>query len=851
MDLISATTLPIAILLGRALRPVSVRTSHTPEPLFVHRMPRRGDALTVVWRRLCAIVESPPGGLMQLLRSVRAWHVILAALAPWLVAHYAVIPHEFRAVSGALLAFAGAAAILVTFAVRRDLRSSHIAFAGGLALIGLGNAATTPDRPFPSIIDLFYLSGATLIAVGAARRYLARREVRPEVFLEAVIVTAAGVLLVWELVIDQIFVVLGFEAFPTLVAVAYPAVDVLLLAVTARIVIGTPRRDGALWLIVAGCAAFLLSDLIVSTQLLGTGAVTFGDVGWLASYVLIAAGAVHQGSVTNVQATVLSEAGSRPRVVLLLAAAMLAPLLILYELLVGHFQDMALVAVIGVVLSALVVIRLALALRDLGHSIDQREHLRLELERQANHDSLTGLANRALFTKTLDEALATEAPVAVLLIDLDDFKAVNDSIGSGNGDELLRQVGRRITTATQTSVLGARLGGDEFAVMLRDVASSTDADVAADRLLDALRVPFVLPDRVVLVRASLGVAMSSSLTADELMRNAGIAMYLAKGQGKDRYEWFDVRVHDDVLNRMRVRAELQAAIEGHEFVVHYQPIVELATGRMTGTEALVRWQHRERGLVAPVEFIEIAETTGLILPLGRWVLNEALATTRRWQLELGRPDLGVAVNVSARQFEHASFRDDVVAALTASGMAAEGLTLEITESLLLDTAATLSILRDLKALGVRIAVDDFGTGYSSLSYVGRLPVDVVKIDRAFVAALGSGSKEGALAASVIRLAKDLDLTTVAEGIEDARQLEILRSLGCNLAQGFFLAFPMGADALGELIRHQPVLKVAAPNRKRPAAKRTMIDEPAAAPRRASAPRRLRLPAEGRPLLGPT
>jgi diguanylate cyclase (GGDEF)-like protein len=565
---------------------------------------------------------------------------------------------------------------------------------------------------------------------------------------------------------------------------------------------------------------------VVSTQLLGTGsAAVLGDIGWVASYGLLAAGAVHPGSGRRPQLREPTEAGSRPRVLLLLAAAMLAPLLIIYELIVNHLGDVAVVAVTGVILSILVVTRLAVALRDLGHSIDQRERLRLELDHRANHDSLTGLANRSLFTKTLERALADTTTVAVLLIDLDDFQAVNDSIGSENGDQLLREVSRRIATATQATAFAARLGGDEFAVMLPSVTSQTAADVAADLLLGSLRVPFTLADRVVLVRASIGVAMSDSLTADELMRNAGIAMYLAKGQGKDRYQWFDVTLHDDVLTRMRVRADLEAAIGAREFVVHYQPIVDLATGRTTGTEALVRWQHRHRGLVAPAEFIEIAETTGLIVPLGRWVLNEALATTRRWQVELDRPDLGVAVNVSARQFEHAGFRDDVVAALAASGMAAQSLTLEITESVLVDTAATISILRELKALGVRIAVDDFGTGYSSLSYVGRLPIDVVKIDRAFVAALGSDSKEGALAESVIRLGHSMDLTTVAEGVEDARQLEMLRSLGCDLAQGFFLARPAAAHVIEQLIREPQGSAIVAPKGRHPVARQASRKAP--------------------------
>ena len=499
---------------------------------------------------------------------------------------------------------------------------------------------------------------------------------------------------------------------------------------------------------------------------------------------------------------------------LLLGAAMLSPLFVLYELAVGEFRDVALVAVVGVLLSALVVIRLALALGALGRTIDQRRRLQVELKHQASHDHLTGLANRDEFTRTLGQAIEEGLPVAVLLVELDDFNVFNDSLGRDNGDQLLREVAVRITATLRPGDLAARLGGDEFAVLLPDVATADMADFAGAQLLAAIRQPVTLGGRIVLVRASIGIALSDRFTADELMRNAGIAIYLAKSQGKDRCQRFDVRLHDDVLARMRVRLELEAAIEARQFVLHYQPIIDVATGRLTMTEALVRWQHPERGLLAPAEFIDVAEATGMIVPLGRWVLNEALAATRRWQVELARPDLGVSVNVAPRQFEHAAFRDDVIAALASSGMAPELVTLEITESSLLDSPATTAILGELNAIGVRIAIDDFGTGYSSLSYIGRLPVDTVKIDRTFVAALGNDSKEGALAASVIRLGKALDVTTIAEGIEDSHQLEMLRTLGCDLAQGYFLARPMTADAIAALLGRESAIPATVERRPR-------------------------------------
>ncbi len=322
----------------------------------------------------------------------------------------------------------------------------------------------------------------------------------------------------------------------------------------------------------------------------------------------------------------------------------------------------------------------------------------------------------------------------------------------------------------------------------------------AQRVVDAVAEPFAVGERELFISASVGVAVGGlGAGAEGLLRDADAAMYRAKEQGGGRFEVFDAELRARLTKRVSTEVALRRALERDEFEVRYQPIVELRSGRPAAFEALLRWDQADRGPITPAEFIPIAESTGLIIPLGRWVLNEALATTRAWQVSLGRPDLGISVNVSPRQLEHPGFAADVASALERSGIDPECLILEITESAILDIPSTERLLHELKRTGVRIAIDDFGTGYSSLSYVGRLPVDEVKVDRSFVAALGSDRKEAALAASVIQLGSTLDLVTLAEGIEDLAQLETLRALGCDLAQGYFIARPMVPERMEELL----------------------------------------------------
>jgi diguanylate cyclase (GGDEF)-like protein len=387
----------------------------------------------------------------------------------------------------------------------------------------------------------------------------------------------------------------------------------------------------------------------------------------------------------------------------------------------------------------------------------------------------------------------------VLFLDLDDFKTINDSLGHTAGDQLLIAVAERLRACLRPADTAARLGGDEFAVLLEDTPDLSDAIQVAERIIDALRSPFSLQGKEVFIHGSLGIAFSSNgrEQASELLRNADVAMYKAKSHGKGRYELFKPSMHAAVLERMELKAELQRAVDHGEFAVHYQPLVYLDDGEVAGVEALVRWQHPQRGLVTPKEFIALAEDTGLIVPLGSWVLEQACIQASEWQRRYPRSvPLTVNVNLSARQVQQQDLLDTVTQALAASNLSADSLVLEITESVLVhDTKATIQKLTDLKRLGVRLAIDDFGTGYSSLSYLKQFPVDMLKIDKHFVDGVGNGSNDSELARAIINLGEILRLQTVAEGIEAASQRDELRALQCLMGQGFLFAHPLDAEAV--------------------------------------------------------
>ena len=435
--------------------------------------------------------------------------------------------------------------------------------------------------------------------------------------------------------------------------------------------------------------------------------------------------------------------------------------------------------------------------------VTDRQALQQELSYQAFHDALTGLANRQLFTDRLTHALrrrngATE-PLAVLFLDLDDFKHVNDSLGHGIGDRLLVAVAERISGAIREGDTAARLGGDEFAILMED-ASIELANEVAQRLLEALAVPVAVDDHLHSVRASIGMAeaMPGAATGEETLRNADVAMYWAKDRGKSTVAVYEAGLHAEALERMALRGELQRAIRENQLTLHYQPTVDLSSQRITGFEALVRWNHPTRGLLPPLEFIPVAEQSGLIVPLGSWVLETACRAGAGMQSDWHQPTM--AVNIAAQQLAKPDFVDEVVDVLRRTGMPAERLVLEITESVLLDDmVGTIASLARLRDRGIRVAIDDFGTGYSSLSYLDQLPVDVLKVDKSFVDKVCAGTSDTSLVEAIITMSHSMRLTTIAEGVEQPEQAAWLKHARCSLGQGYLWSRPVELDAARELL----------------------------------------------------
>ena len=417
---------------------------------------------------------------------------------------------------------------------------------------------------------------------------------------------------------------------------------------------------------------------------------------------------------------------------------------------------------------------------------------------QGFHDPLTGLASRALFNDRLAHALACaerdQTRTSVLTVDLDRFQGVNDSLGHAIGDLLLAAVGERLRGCVRTTDTVARLGADEFAMLLHDVELRDRAIAVANRVLQVLRQPFPINGRDIFIDASIGIAFGAvgHQDAETLLQYADLALHTAKKNGKGRFEVFEPVMHATLKKGADLESDLRLAVERGEFVLRYQPIVALHSGQVSGFEALVRWIHPQLGMVAPLDFIPLAEETGLIVPIGTWVLQEACRQAADWNRRRPAAEpLSISVNLSARQLQQPHLPQLVAEALTATGLAGHCLTLELTESLLVnDVETTVTRLEQLKALGVRLAIDDFGTGYSSLAYLRRFPIDILKIDKLFVDAVATEAPESSLTGAIVHLARTLRLSTVAEGIESLDQCGPLRDSGCQLGQGYYFAKPL-------------------------------------------------------------
>ena len=814
---------------------------------------------------------------------------------------------------------------------------SAFSWAAGEAVWSWYELVRGVDVPFPSLADVGYL-GAVPLAVAAVLAFPtapARATSRARAMLDACLIAASLLFVSWALVLGPVYRGGSGAVLDQVLSLAYPAGDVVIVAIIVIAAARVPRGGRApLVLVGAGLVAMAVADSAFAylTQIGSYASGNLVDTGWFAGYALLALGALRSTDRPGPEMT----RAVRARVLLPYVPAVLAfgtavgmeitgtpfgpflrynglalialltvrQLLALLEntalnkdleakvesrtaelarrearfaALVQHSSDVvSLVGLDGVVryqspsvermfgwrpeevsgrhvttllhpgdahvwqaavarvtnhVDADVTVEWRLRHRDgswrhveaivtnlldetaVGHlvvnsrDVTERKLLEEQLRHQAFHDSLTGLANRALFRNRLEHALARQdrerRPLAVLFVDLDDFKSVNDGRGHGVGDDLLAAVGARFQTAVRSADTVARMGGDEFAVLLESMQKPEEAFVAAERVLHSFEEPFDVDGAELFIGASIGVAIGDGSVddADELIRNADVAMYVAKGAGKGRYEVFRSSMQETVLERLQLEIDLRRAIEHGELAVHYQPIVDLASQQIVGVEALVRWHHPERGLVPPSVFIPIAEATGLIVPIGEWVLGRACRDVRSWEDNFAAATpLSLSVNVSALQLDEPGLVDVITSTLVASGLAPDRLTLEITESALMrDVDGSVEALLAIKRLGVRVAIDDFGTGYSSLSYLRRLPIDVLKIDQSFVSVIARGPEEAGLVRTIVNLARELRLDTVGEGIEEVDQLEELTAMGCRLAQGYYFARPVPAAQLEAML----------------------------------------------------
>ncbi len=738
------------------------------------------------------------------------WLAPIPVLTVLLAAHYLVGGALAQAL--VMATAEGAAATAVVLGIRRygaaAPRGWWLTF-GGLALMGAGTLASDGLSAMgavvssPSIADALFLGGYVAMFLGVRSVLSARVRSLPRAsLLDAWIIAIGAGLIAWLTAIDPLIDSGRLATLALATSVAYPVFDVLWLGVVARMLFGPGIRTPAFWLIVAAIAAVLVSDTAVAwvQSVGGTRTGEIIDLGWWVAIAALAVAALHPTMVDPLPAE--ADAVDQPsslRIANLLFASLVAPAVLLAQ----GWSDLTVLdlwVVVGgsAALSMLVAARLAIIAGDLKASLAAERAAQRRLVQQARQDALTSLPNRMAFGERLASVLETGEPAAVLVCDLDDFGRVNGTLGTDVGDAVLIAVGERLTSQLQSGDTVARLGGDEFGLLIQGVADLRTARHLAEQVVAAVAVPLTVGARELVVRASIGVALSGPARTDAfaILRDADIALYLAKSGGKGRAEVFSDELHAELAARLALRGELEEAIADHGFVLHYQPVVELQTGALEGVEALVRWKHRSRGLLQPSEFIALAEGSGLIVPLGRWILGEALREAASWGP--AGEHLSVAVNVSPPQLREAAFMDDLRAALRSSKLDPARLVIEITESVFAEALITAEVLKGIRALGVRVAIDDFGTGYSSLAYVQQYPVDIIKIDRSFVINLAD-PKSAAVTTAILELAQRLGIRTIAEGIERPDQQSSLLALGCDLGQGYMFARPMEAKRMRALV----------------------------------------------------
>ena len=737
------------------------------------------------------------------------WTVLLGA-TPVLIAAYLLLPGGAHTIAYPAFGLVATIAIMIATKIRHPARvGAWRLVAVAFALLSLGDVsysvlALGGEVGYPSLADLAYLAGYVALisgVIGLIRGRVAGGD--RSAVIDATILSLGTGSLFWIAILRPSLEG-SVDYLAAFVSLSYPAMDIVLLTVCLRVLLPGGSRSPYLKFLVAGLILYFVSDVTYAMLLLH-GTYTDGslvDAGWIAGVLLIGVAAMHPSVGEPVQTAPATAARlTGRRLAMLAASALTAPaLLLMWEVRDGDELALGLV-VVCVALFALVFMRLATTVKELAHSLRERHRLQGTLLHQANHDPLTGLASRLLFDSRLTSAMrAAPLSTGLIFLDLDDFKGINDTWGHPSGDEVLRVVARRLRRSLRRADLAARMGGDEMAILLVNTADLATARSVAERALAAIRAPINVSGRELKVHASAGLAMgrrdSSGIT---LMRDADVALYEAKVKGKDHVEVFVPRMLDNAVRAYALRTELSTALETGSFVLHYQPEVDLRTGDIVGAEALVRWSHPERGLVSPLEFIPEAEASGLIHPLGRWILREACASAAAWPRGPLGQRRGVSVNLSASQLLQPGLVREVARTLAETGLPARDLCLEVTESALVDVIPARAALIGLHRLGVSLALDDFGSGYSALNLLAELPFDVVKIDQSFMHGLGQGGRMDALLRGLIALCKSLDLTTLAEGIEQEAQLAQLRAMDCQMGQGYFFGRPIAGTAFQALL----------------------------------------------------
>ncbi len=642
--------------------------------------------------------------------------------------------------------------------------------------------------------DVFAVPAYLLFGAGLLGFSRARGDRSADRVMDGMLIAAASALVVYETLIAPTLNQPDTWIVARLAVSVYPALSICIMMLAARLSFGGGRTP-SLTLVLASTVGLFTGDMLYAASEIGATSIPGGliDLPYTLTAVCLGASLLHPSS-TLITTPIELPTGVQRRRLLAVGIAMMMPVVIMAM----HRRGPAplVVIVIAAALAATAIARVADAAR-------QQMNLSTELYHRATHDDLTALPTRRLLLDTVERMMTTNADVAVLFMDLDHFKFVNDSMGHAAGDEVLRRVADRLKAVAPSGSIVSRQSGDEFVVVVPGCDATSALDLAA-RVRRTLRLPYMVDEGEAFIAASIGVTNSKQrrVSASQLLQEADTAMYRAKETGRDGVTTYDDSMHTNIARRIELERALRQAIAGDEITVAFQPIVDHQRGRITGFEALARWNGRD-GSVSPSEFVPIAEDSGLIVALGAFVLDEACRQAAWWRRTVpGGDDMYVSVNVSPRQLRSHDFVDTVADVLLRHGLAGEHLWLEITERVLIeDSIGTLAILNGLRSLGVRLAIDDFGTGYSSLSYLKRFPVDRVKIDRSFVAGLALDASSTSLVRAIVAMAEALDLEPVAEGVENRLQVETLARLGCTSMQGFLLGRPMSPhDAAAEIER---------------------------------------------------